>query len=134
LNVLSGFSLGRLDPHGAERLHLEIEAGRLAYRDRDDLFGDTDYVNVPVDELLSPSYAARLRAGIDPARAMTHLPRFEIEATDTVYISVVDRDRNAVSFINSTYYSFGSGLVSPNTGIVLQNRGAGFRLAPAHPN
>jgi gamma-glutamyltranspeptidase/glutathione hydrolase len=134
LNVLSGFRLGSLDPNGAERLHLEIEAGRLAYRDRDDLIGDQDHVPVPVKELLSSPYADRLRAEIDRERAMTHLPRLELPASDTVYISIVDRDRNAVSFINSTYYSFGSGVVSPKTGVVLQNRGTSFRLDPAHPN
>ena len=75
LNVLSGFKLGGLDPNGAERLHLEIEAGRLAYRDRDRLLGDQDHVRVPVKELLSGAYADRLRAAIDRERAMTHLPR-----------------------------------------------------------
>jgi gamma-glutamyltranspeptidase/glutathione hydrolase len=134
LNILSGFELGALDPLGAERLHLEIEAGRLAYRDRDNLVADQDQVPVPVRELLSRRYADRLRAAIDPARAMSHLPDLELQMSDTVYISVVDRDRNAVSFINSTYHSFGSGVVSPKTGVVLQNRGCSFRLDPAHPN
>lgn len=134
LNVLSGFLPGGLDPNGAERLHLEIEAGRLAYRDRDNLVGDQDHVTVPVKELLSPIYADRLRAEIDRERAMTHLPRVALPGSDTVYISVVDRDRNAVSFINSTYFSFGSGIVGPKTGIVLQNRGTSFRLDPRHPN
>ncbi len=134
LNVLSGFPLGSLDPDGAERLHLEIEAGRLAYRDRDNLLGDQDHVRVPVKELLSSAYADRLRAAIDRERAMTHLPRLQLPGSDTVYISVVDRDRNAVSFINSIYHSFGSGIVSPKTGVVLQNRGSSFRLDPAHPN
>ena len=134
LNVLSGFKLGGLDPNGAERLHLEIEAGRLAYRDRDRFVGDQDHVPVPVAQLLSSAYADRLRAEIDRERAMTHLPRVDLPGSDTVYISVVDRDRNAVSFINSTYYSFGSGVVGPKTGIVLQNRGSSFRLDPAHPN
>lgn len=134
LNILSGFKLGGLDPNGAERLHLEIEAGRLAYRDRDRFIADQDQVDVPVRELLSATHADRLRAGIDRDRAMTHLPRVDLPGSDTVYISIVDRDRNAVSFINSTYYSFGSGVVGPKTGIVLQNRGASFRLEPAHAN
>ncbi|TIS48489.1 MAG: gamma-glutamyltransferase, partial [Mesorhizobium sp.] len=134
LNVLSGFDLGALEPNGAERLHLEIEAGRLAYRDRDNLLADQDHVAVPVKELLSIAYADRLRAEIDRERAMTHLPRVDLPGSDTVYITVVDRDRNAVSFINSTYYSFGSGVVGPKTGVVLQNRGTSFRLDPKHPN
>ncbi|TGV62475.1 gamma-glutamyltransferase, partial [Mesorhizobium sp. M00.F.Ca.ET.149.01.1.1] len=93
LNVLSGFDLGRLDPEGAERLHLEIETGRLAYQDRDAFFADQDHVDVPVKALLSGAYADSLRAAIDPERAMTHLPRLDPPRSDTVYISVVDRDR-----------------------------------------
>ncbi|TPI38698.1 gamma-glutamyltransferase [Mesorhizobium sp. B3-1-9] len=134
LNLLSGFDLGKLDPDGAARLHLEIEAGRLAYQDRDAFFADQDHVDVPVKALLSGAYADRLRAAIDPERAMTDLPRLDLPGSDTVYISVIDRDRNAVSFINSTYYSFGSGVVGPKTGVVLQNRGSSFRLDPKHPN
>ena len=134
LNVLSGFELGRLDPLGAERLHLEVEAGRLAYRDRDRFVADQDHLTVPTHELLSPRHAGRLRDLIDPARAMTDLPPVDLPRGDTVYISVVDRDRNAVSFINSTYHSFGSGVVSPKTGVVLQNRGSSFNLDPRHPN
>lgn len=134
LNVLSGFELGGLDPLGAERLHLEVEAGRLAYRDRDRFIADQDQVAVPSRALLSARHADHLRAAIDPNRAMTDLPEIHLPKSDTVYISVVDRDRNAVSFINSTYHSFGSGIVSPNTGVVLQNRGSSFNLDPRHPN
>ncbi len=134
LNLLAGFDLTALDPLGAERLHLEIEAGRLAYRDRDALIADPRRAQVPVDELLSMDYADRLRRWIDPERAATELPPPLLRPTDTVYLCVVDRDRNAVSLINSLYFAFGSGVVSPRTGVVLQNRGAGFRLDPAHPN
>jgi gamma-glutamyltranspeptidase/glutathione hydrolase len=134
LNILSGFDLAALDPNGAERLHLEIEAGRLAYRDRDAYLGDQDKVHVPVQALLSSVYADALRAEIDRDRAMTHLPDVTLPSSDTVYISVVDRDRNAVSFINSTYWSFGSGVVGPKSGVVLQNRGTSFRLVEGHPN
>lgn len=134
LNILSGFDLAGLDPDGAERLHLEIEAGRLAYRDRDRWIADQDKVDVPVRELLSADYAAGLRAAIDPARAMTGLPDVAFPKSDTVYISVVDKDRNAVSFINSTYDSFGSGVSGPKSGIVLQSRGRSFKLDRDHPN
>ena len=134
LNILSGFDMAKLDPLGPERLHLEIEAGRLAYRDRDRFIADQDFAKVPVKELLSSSYADRLRREINPAKAMHNLPEIEMTSGDTVYISIVDQDRNAVSFINSIYHSFGSGITSPDTGIILQNRGASFKLDPAHPN
>jgi gamma-glutamyltranspeptidase / glutathione hydrolase len=134
LNILSGFRLGKLDPLGAERLHLEVEVGRLAYRDRDRFIADQEQVAVPTRDLLSARHADQLRALIDPERAMTDLPHVDLPKGDTVYISVVDRDRNAVSFINSTYHSFGSGIVTPHTGIVLQNRGSSFSLDPRHPN
>ena len=134
LNILSGFDLGRLDPLGAERLHLEIEAGRLAYRERDERIADWEACKDSVPALLSPGHAARLCAEIDPDRAMTELPPVALSMSDTVYISVVDEARNAVSFINSTYSSFGSGITCPNSGVVLQNRASSFRLDPAHPN
>jgi gamma-glutamyltranspeptidase / glutathione hydrolase len=134
LNVLSGFDLKGIDPHGAERLHLEIEAGRLAYRDRDRYLADQDLVHVPVGRLLSAEYASGLRASISPRKAMTELPDVTLPDSDTVYISIVDCDRNAVSFINSTYTSFGSGITGPASGVVLQSRGRSFRLDPGHPN
>lgn len=134
LNILAGFDLGALDPLGAARLHLEVEAGRLAYRDRDAFIADPQQVQVPVEKLLSRDYAAKLTARIQRDRAATDLPPPLMQGSDTVYLSVVDRDRNAVSFINSTYYSFGSGLVSPKTGVVLQNRGSSFKLDAKHPN
>ncbi|UVC11709.1 gamma-glutamyltransferase [Rhizobium sp. TH2] len=134
LNILSGFDLKNLDPDGAERLHLEIEAGRLAYRDRDRYLADQDRVHVPVRELLSNEYAAGLRAAIDPDKAMAELPAVELPRGDTVYISIVDADRNAVSFINSTYHSFGAAVTGPKSGVVLQNRGTSFRLERDHPN
>lgn len=133
-NILSGFRLDALEPLGAERLHLEVEAGRLAYRDRDRFIADQDQVPVPSRELLSTRHADQLRAAINRRHAIRDLPKLELPNGDTVYISVVDRDRNSVSFINSTYGSFGSGIVSPKTGVVLQNRGSSFNLNSRHPN
>ena len=134
LHILSGFDFSELAPFGAERFHLMIEAGWLAYRDRDALIADPDHVHVPVERLLSMDYANRLRKEIDPKRAMTKLVPPLLQPADTVYLTVVDRDRNAVSLINSVYLSFGSGLVAPKSGVWLQNRGASFRLDPRHPN
>jgi gamma-glutamyltranspeptidase / glutathione hydrolase len=133
LNILEGFDLSTLKPASAERLHLEIEAGRLAYRDRDAFIADQRFAKVPIKELLSKDYAAKQRKEIMRDRAMTHLPPL-MRQTDTVYITVVDKDRNAASFINSVYWAFGAARVSPKYGILLQNRGLGFSLDPSHPN
>jgi gamma-glutamyltranspeptidase/glutathione hydrolase len=135
LNILSGFDLGAMDPLSVERLHLEIETARLAYRDRNAMLADPDKAGVPVSDWLSAERAARLRRMISTERAMDSLPPAPIpEHSDTVYITVVDKDRNAVSFINSLFDSFGSGLVSPKTGVALQDRGCGFVLDDDHPN
>ncbi|TJZ90931.1 gamma-glutamyltransferase [Paracoccus gahaiensis] len=131
LDILSGFDLASLDPDGPERMHLEIEAARLAYADRDRHLGEDGGIS---DRLLAPDHAPRLRAAIRPDQRIETLPQTALALSDTVYISVVDRDRNAVSFINSTYHSFGAGITCPETGIIFQNRGASFRLDPAHPN
>ncbi len=135
MNILSGFELGRLDPTGAERTHLEAEANRLAMRDRDAFLGDPDQAPVAVDAWLSSQHAAACRKQIDPTRAMDQPPPAAFPRhRDTVYLSVVDRDRNAVSFINSIFWSFGSGILAPKSGVVLHNRGSGFRVDPNHPN
>jgi gamma-glutamyltranspeptidase / glutathione hydrolase len=135
LNLLEGFGLGELDPNGAERLHLEAEATRLAFRDRNACLADPAAVDVPVRRLLDKDYAAQLRGQIDRERALTDLPPpLLAEHTDTVYLTVVDRDRNVVSFINSVFDSFGSGLACPETGVLFHNRGKSFSLDPAHPN
>jgi gamma-glutamyltranspeptidase/glutathione hydrolase len=134
LNLLAGFDIAALDPLSAERLHLEIECGRLAYQIRDALIADPAHLTTSPTTLLSAAHIEGLRRHINPKRAATHLPPVAMEMSDTVYLSVVDQDRNTVSFINSTFHSFGSGLVAPRSGIVLQNRGASFRLDPKHPN
>jgi gamma-glutamyltranspeptidase/glutathione hydrolase len=134
LNILGGFELGKLDPLSAERLHLEIEAGRLAYRDRNALIGDPRHGTVRSKEILATDYADKLRGLIHREKAITDLPPPLMQGSDTVYLCVVDRDRNAVSLINSTYHSFGSGVVAPKSGVILQNRGSSFRLDPKHPN
>jgi gamma-glutamyltranspeptidase/glutathione hydrolase len=135
LNILKGFDPGNLDPQGAARYHLEAEATRLAYAVRNRYVADPAFADVPVAKLLSEEFAAELRADIDPERA----GRIEEEGAiaayrDTVYITVVDRDRTACSFINSLYFPFGSGIACPETGVMFQNRGAGFIVEPGHPN
>ena len=134
LNILEGYDLKSLGHNSAEYLHLMIEAKKLAFSDRDAYIADPDKARVPVSQLISKEYAAERRKLIDRNHAM-HSPRPGLpENGDTVYLTVVDKDRNAVSFINSLFGHFGSGLVAGDTGIVLQNRGALFRLDSRHPN
>jgi gamma-glutamyltranspeptidase/glutathione hydrolase len=134
LNILEGFDLAALDPLGAERFHLEMEAARLAFRDRNALMADASAMTAEVSDLLSKDYAAALRRLIRRDAAMTDLPPPGVATGDTTYLTVVDRDRNAVSLINSIYHSFGSAITCPRTGVLFQNRGYHFRLDPAHPN
>ena len=134
LNILEGFDLGQYDPLSAERTHLEIEAGRMAFAVRDAAISDPGALQVTREHLVSKDWAASLRANISLDRAMPDIPELGLKTSDTVYISVVDKDQNAVSFINSVYHSFGSGILCPQTGVHFQNRGEAFRLDPAHPN
>lgn len=134
LNILSQFDLHD-DPASADRLHLEIEATRLAYAARDAWLADPDKASVPVDEMLSAEFAAQLAGMIDLTRALSDLPDFEMPLhRDTVYISVVDSERNAVSFINSIFDCFGSGIVAPQSGVILHNRAQSFALKRGHLN
>ncbi|MCV2863874.1 gamma-glutamyltransferase family protein [Defluviimonas sp. WL0075] len=134
LNILSHFDLPALDPMGAARAHLEAEAAKLAYDARDRFIADPDHTS-RIDHMLAPETAARLAGLIDPRRAMNQVTwRTEAVHRDTVYITVVDRDRMAVSLIYSTYWGFGSGIASERFGILFQNRGAGFTLTEGHPN
>lgn len=134
LNILSRFPASG-DPLSVDRLHLEIEAARLAYAARDEMVADPSKADVPVDYLLSDALADRLAGMIDPRRALVLPPTLaETPGRDTVYLCVVDRDRMTVSFINSLYDGFGSGLAAPRSGVVLQNRGQCFTLEPGHPN
>ncbi len=140
LNIAEGFDIARMEPQGVSRYHHLIEAMRLAFADAYRYVADPRMADVPASELLSKEYAAGRRRLIDPERAMRYAPHGDITGFgprgqgDTVYVSVVDGQGNACSFINSVYINFGSGLVVPDTGIVLQNRAALFSLDPDHPN
>jgi gamma-glutamyltranspeptidase/glutathione hydrolase len=135
LNLLEGFDPGKLEPLGDQRFHLQAEATKLAFRERDRHLADPAHAEVPVARLLDKAYAAELRDSIDPERAAGEAPAPLVDAhQDTVYLTVVDRDLNAVSFINSIYDAFGSGLVCPDTGVIFHSRGRSFRLTEGHPN
>ncbi|MCC1494431.1 gamma-glutamyltransferase [Cognatishimia sp. F0-27] len=134
LNILSHFDLASMEPFGAERIHIEAEAAKLAYDARDRFVADPAHMT-RLDHLLSPETAKGLAALIDPNRAMPSA-RSASEAVhkDTIYITVVDKDRMTVSLIYSIFHGFGSGIASEKFGILLQNRGAGFSLEEGHPN
>ena len=135
LNILEGFDLPILDPLSPERLHLEIEALRLAFADSRWYVADPSSKNIPTQELLSKGYAEQRRRLIDPKHATVDQVRgTPVASTDTVYFSVVDAFGNACSFINSNYMGFGTGIVPSGRGFTLQNRGHNFSLDPEHPN
>jgi gamma-glutamyltranspeptidase/glutathione hydrolase len=135
LNILEGFDLGALAPLSTERLHLVIEALRLAFADSRWYVADPAFFDVPVEELLSKSYADERRKLIDPQRATIDPQRgTPVNSSGTVYLSVVDKFGNACSFINSNYWGFGTGIVPKGYGFTIHNRGYNFRLDPNHPN
>lgn len=135
LNILEGFDLKKLSAQPDRYYHTLIEATKLAFADRNRYIADPGFAKVPVAQLLSKDYAARRRALIDPNKALDSPPPGDINVgTDTTYLTVVDKDGNAVSFINSLFDAFGSGIVAGDTGIVLQNRGTAFSLNPEHAN
>jgi len=133
LNILENFDLAALPPGGAERLHVALEAARRAYAVRDAHVADPAFMRVTVEALLDKGLAGSLAGSIDRTRRVP-VPAAPTPGSDTVYLAVVDRDRMAVSFINSLYGEFGSGIATETTGIMLHNRGACFVVDPAHPN
>jgi gamma-glutamyltranspeptidase/glutathione hydrolase len=134
MNILEGFRLGDLDHNGADHIHLMVEAKKLAFADRDSYIADPLKARVPLGVLASKEYGEERRRLIDPLRAAAIVQPGMPETGETVYLTVVDKDRNVVSFINSIFGYFGSGLIAGDTGIVLQNRGALFALDPGHLN
>jgi gamma-glutamyltranspeptidase/glutathione hydrolase len=135
LNILEGIDLTTMRTDPVRYYHTLIEATKIAFADRNRYIADPAFSRIPLRELLSKDYAAKRRALIDPVKAIDAPAYGDIRmGSDTTYLSVVDKDRNAVSFINSIFNSFGSAVVAGDTGIVLHNRGSGFSLEPGHPN
>ncbi|MEZ5817201.1 MAG: gamma-glutamyltransferase [Hyphomicrobiaceae bacterium] len=135
LKMLERFGKLGDGPVSVERYHVMMEAVRLAYKMRDTFVADPLMADVPVDFMLSDAYADELVSRIDRKARKADLGPIPVPGgSDTIYMCVVDQNGMAVSFINSIYSGFGSGIVTKKTGIVLQNRGQGFVLDPKHPN
>ncbi len=136
LNLVEPHPIGGMDPLGPELVHLLVQAKQIAYHDRDRLLADPEFQPVPVERLISSSYAAERRRLMRPDRALPWdlVPSHGTLAGDTVFVCAVDAQGNAAALIQSLYFSFGSGVVAGDTGIVLQNRSAYFSLDPEHPN
>jgi gamma-glutamyltranspeptidase / glutathione hydrolase len=133
LNILENFDLKALDPLGPERFHLVLEAARLGFAVRDTHIADAAHMRTPVADLLDKGFAKKLASLID-MKKRAKLPPAPTPGSNTVYLTVVDKDRMAVSFINSLYSHFGLGICTEKTGIMLTNRGSCFTLEPDHPN
>ncbi len=134
LNIMEQFPADPAGPHSAGELHTRMEAMKLAYADIKRYDGDPRFAKIPVEELLAKSYAAERAKLIDPAKANCQVAPGALSGSDTTYLSVVDSDGNIVSFIQSNYSAFGSGITVDGMGFVLQNRGGLFKLDPQSPD
>jgi len=133
LKILEGFDLKSTGPQSARALHLMIEAKKLAFADRDRYLADRDFMKLAVGDLLDSNRIEKVRALILLDRAAGEYPALPA-GTDTEYVAAADSEGNLVSFIQSNFMGFGSGVVEPETGIILQNRGHLFALDEGHPN
>ncbi len=134
LNIIEGYDLQSLGYQTPEYLHILLEAKKLAFADRDRYVSDPAFVDVPVEQLISKSYAEQQRTRIDLKKAATQVgPGLEKDG-DTMYLCTADNEGNVVSLIQSLYRGFGSGVVGGNTGVMLHNRGSYFSLDPRHVN
>ena len=135
LNILEHAALQNFQALSADHIHTVTEAFRHARAERDRFVCDPRFSSIPIDAMLSKDFANRQWSRIDSRQAAKYPVSSALAPhKDTIYLTVVDEHRNAVSFINSLYYPWGSGLVAGDTGITLQNRGAGFVLEEGHPN
>lgn len=134
LNILENFDLPEVGPLSADGIHWMVEAKKLAFADRLAYLGDPQWVDIPLEKLLSKEWACQRARLISKDRANPSPPQGKLQGTDTTYLCVVDNEGNAASFIQSIFHHFGSGIVVPGTGIILNNRLTGFSLDPHSPN
>lgn len=135
LKMLEGYDFSTMEHNSAEYLHTLIEAKKLAHADLDRYIADPDHMDVQPEALLNPGYLAARATMIDPDVAADRPdPGHLATDSETIYLTVADRHGNMISFINSIFGYFGSRTVVPGTGLVLQNRGAGFTIEDGHPN
>lgn len=135
LGILERFGLENLDPFGAERFHLEMEAARLAYAVRDHFVTDPGYMDVCHTRLIGEDYIDQLAQMISASNRLESIPQTSlVPQTDTVYLSIVDKDGLAVSFINSLFSDFGSGIIGQESGVLLHCRGKSFKAQPGFAN
>ncbi len=129
LNLVEGFDLAGMGHNSADAIHVQVEAKKLAFADRAAYLGDPNFVKVPIDTLLSKPYAEQRRNEIDLHHAANRARPGNIHH-DTTYFCIADAEGNAISFIQSVFYVWGSGVIVPGTGILFNNRMTGFSLDP----
>lgn len=135
LRILEPYDLKGMGFNSTAYLHHLIEAKKLAYADLDRFVGDADHLDMPAERMLTDAFIAERRSHLDPSRARERVDPGPLRTqSETVYLTVADAEGNMVSFINSIYDYFGSGVVVPGTGFALHNRGAGFTLTEGLPN
>lgn len=136
LNVIEGYDVAEMGHNSAELLHLFVEAKKLAFADRAKFYADPDFNRLPTAELISKAYGDRQRQRIDMKKAAIDVPAGDpkLGHGDTIYLTVVDKDRNCCSFIQSNYHGFGSQIVPADVGFAMQNRGQLFSLDDDHLN
>ncbi len=133
LNLVEGYDLAGLGHNSSETIHLQVEAKKLSFADRHAYLGDPNFIDVPIDTMLTKSYAEKRRKSISRDFA-NPVPQAGSIEHDTTYFCVVDGEGNAISFIQSVFWVFGSAAVAPGTGILFNNRMTGFSLNPESPN
>ena len=134
LNILEQYDIASMGHNTAEYIHLFTEAKKLAYEDRAKYYADMSFADVPVEELISKEYALERNKLINLKKAASFYDSGIFEDGDTIYLTVADKDGNMVSLIQSNYRGMGSGMVPPNLGFMLQDRGEMFSLDPNHRN